>query len=212
MRKIFIFSLFLITALPIVWEAGVNRHLFAPGNADSFYNIDSSIETSTAFAIGFDGMSAHRESDLNSAAMARRNLNRRHFAIVCWTTVILFILLGLIWPPAGIVRQRLRKAALAFVVLTLFLSICGLWLHEHFASTSETVTLVLGFSACASLGMPFTATLADKLLAAYKIPGAFAAAIINGIIGAGLGMILFMAGMYLVIFHTNAQYLSILGI
>ena len=108
--------------------------------------------------------------------------------------------------------QRFRKAALAFVVLALVLSLCGWWLREHFASTGELAALVLGFSACATLGMPFTATLAEKLCAAHKPLGLFAPAIISGVIGAGLGMILFMAGMFLVIYHTNSQYLNFLGI
>ena len=212
MRKICIITLVLIAALPLAWEATVVRFFSAAGIDDTYDDAGRTIETSAAFAVAIDEVPARRESSLNPAARARRDLNRRHFATVCWTTVGLFILLGVIWPPVGIAWQRFKKAALAFLVLTVFLSLCGLWLHEHFASTGGTVTLVLGFSACASLGMPFTATLADKLLAAHKAPGTFAPAILNGIIGAGLGMIIFMAGMYLVIFHTNAQYLSILGI
>jgi hypothetical protein len=212
MRKICILTLFLITALHFSWPA-IGTPLFSSvGTGITYFITGSYLEPATAYAGAVDQTPAGTKSSIDSAERARRKVDRRHFESVCWTTVGLFIMLAVIWPPAGIAWQRFRKAALAFVVLTLVLSLCGWWLREHFASPRELAALVLGFSACATLGMPFTATLAEKLCAAHKPLGLFAPAIISGIIGAGLGMILFMAGMFLVIYHTNSLYLNFLGI
>ena len=212
MRKICILILFLITALPFI-RLVAGTPLFSAVGIDITYFITATyLDPATAHAGAANQTPAGSQSSPDSAEHARRNVDRRHFESVCWTTVGLFIMLAVIWPPAGIAWQRFRKAALAFVVLTLVLSLCGWWLRKHFASTGELAVLVLGFSACATLGMPFTATLAEKLCAAHKPLGLFAPAIISGIIGAGLGMILFMAGMFLVIYHTNSQYLNFLGI
>jgi hypothetical protein len=212
MRKICILTLFLSTALPFIWPAAGTTLFSSVGIDITYFTAGSYLDPATANAGAVDPTSARSQSSPDSPEHARRNEDRRHFESVCWTTVGLFIMLAVIWPPAGIAWQRFRKAALAFVVLTLVLSLCGWWLREHFASPRELAALVLGFSACATLGMPFTATLAEKLCAAHKPLGLFAPAIISGIIGAGLGMILFMAGMFLVIYHTNSQYLNFLGI
>ena len=212
MLKIFFFTILFISALPFAWDVTVDRFSSASGIDDAYGIAGRFTETSTAFAFAIDEVPAGRGPSLDPTAQARLNLNRSHFETVCWSTVGLFLLLAMIWPPAGIVWQRFKKAALAFVVLAVILSLCGWRLQDHFASANETASLVLGFSDCATLGMPFTATLADKLLVTNKATGTFVSAILNGIIGAGLGMILFMAGMYLVIFHTNKQYLNFLGI
>lgn len=212
MRIICILTILLTTAVPFIWPV-TGVPLFSSVGIDiTYFNAGSYLEPAAAYASEVDVTPAGSKAGPDSAKRNRRNVDRHHFESVCWTTVGLFIMLAVIWPPAGIAWQRFRKAALAFFVLSLFLSLCGWWLREHFASTGEMAALVLGFSACATLGMPFTATLSEKLCAAHKPLGVFAPAIISGIIGAGLGMILFMAGMFLVIYHTNSQYLNFLGI
>jgi tetratricopeptide (TPR) repeat protein len=145
-------------------------------------------------------------------ARAKRNLRRRSLAWVGWMTLIVVLGLGVLWPPAGFSAQKFSAPAVTCVILTFVVVIAGWLIREQFSSTREIVTLALAFAASASLGYPFSSAFAEKAFRIKPGEGGNGKGMVSDILGTVLGILFFVAGTYLTVYHVNEHFLILIGL
>ncbi|UCG13390.1 MAG: tetratricopeptide repeat protein [Deltaproteobacteria bacterium] len=179
--------------------------------AETYYEAGRFSESLDAYQQAISSLPSSAENITAQMARAKRNLRRGQVVLACWVTLALLGAVAVLWPPMGLRWHEIKWSGFAFLPLALVLSAAGWLIHEQFSSLGELLTLVLGFSACATLGFPFTAALAQKLLGCRDAEKGWESTIPIGLLGAGLGMIAFIAGIYLVLFYANEHYLIVVG-
>ena len=142
---------------------------------------------------------------------AKRNLSRGRLAWAGWALVLLVMVPGVAWPPAGLPRRELRRAAIAFLPLCVFILLVGWLIHEQFKSALELVGLSLAFAAAAAFGFPFTTRLSQKLLRCGAKDDRPGRQLLTGLVSLLLGLLVLGAGAYLAVFHLSEHYLTGLG-
>lgn len=143
-------------------------------------------------------------------ARCKRNIRRNHISLLCFGVFALFGGLGVLIRPFGVDASKIISSLVAFAVLGVVL-LFGAWLiYEQFSSVREMLLIVISFSATAAISSLISMTFADKLFAKAVGTGA-GRNILSVAAGSVMGLILFTAGIYLVIYYINVHYLIVIG-
>jgi len=144
-------------------------------------------------------------------ARAKRNLRRRHLNQICVLIPVGIVLLSVFWAPAGFQSNTLLKAILAFMMLLILFLFAGWLIAEQFSSIKELIIIAAGVAAAFSCGFPFSAMLSKKILRTsntrsdYRTP-------YPTLFGIMINLIFAAASVYVVIFHTNEHFLTMINL
>ena len=140
---------------------------------------------------------------------SKRNISRSQNALICWVVIALITAIAVVKKPFGIGKTKIISPLVAFILLGAIL-LFGAWLiHEQFSSSAEMLLIVTFFSIAAVLGSLISEIFTEKFL---KQPYTRIKGILLAFAGTVIGLILFVAGIYLTIYYINIHYLIIVGI
>ena len=128
-----------------------------------------------------------------------------------WISIAIVMALGARWRSRERFVPELRRAGLAFVVLTLMMLVGGWLIYEQFSNETELLGLALGISASASLGFPFASSLARKLLKSEGVERRRGRQLLAALASTALCLTFLAAGAFLTVYYLNEHYLTALG-
>lgn len=178
-----------------------------------YYNAERYRDASAAYQQALTELPALAETIQAQIARCIRNLRRDKIAIGCWVGVLLFVAVTLILKPFGMNLRKLLWAGGGFLILAILLTF-GAWLiHEQFASQKEMLQIVLSFSAIASLSAYLSILMIDKVSQSNLFKGGEQFQKIFAIAaGSLMGILVFLAGVYLTVYYIYVHYLIIVGL
>ncbi|MBW2457187.1 MAG: tetratricopeptide repeat protein [Deltaproteobacteria bacterium] len=142
---------------------------------------------------------------------AARNVTRQRRAYASWLVILLVVLPALAWPPFVLPRRELRRAAIAFVALSLVSLLVGWLSYEQFKSPWELLGLSVAIAAAGAFGFPLTTRLSQRLLRYQPDDPRKGRQLAGGLVSLVLGLGFLGAGIYLVVYHLNEHYLTSFG-
>lgn len=172
----------------------------AIGIGETYYNAGLYKEAIAAYREALDELPESAKTINSQISRTKRNLRRDELAIVFWGVLILLALIIILLKPRGLNFSRICGYIQVFVILLVLFSFAAWLIHEQFPSTGKWVLFAALFSLNAVISSLLSANFAAK--AAGKLGrGA------RIIIGSVMGLILFIAGFYQVIYYVNVHFL-----
>ncbi len=135
-------------------------------------------------------------------ARSERNLRRDKIAYACWWIAAIVFGTAFIRKPRRISARSIVCACAAFVIVGAASSFYGWLIHEQFNSAREMVLIVSSFSAIAGL----STLISMKFSRRANIDST---SVFSAIVGSLAGIVFFLAGIYLAIYHIYIHYLIV---
>jgi tetratricopeptide (TPR) repeat protein len=135
-------------------------------------------------------------------ARSERNLRRDKIAYVCWPIAAIVFAAAFIRKPRRISARSIVYACAAFVIIGAASSFYGWLIHEQFNSAREMFLIVSSFSAIAGLSALISMEFTRKV-------NVDSAGVFSAVAGSLAGVVFFLAGIYLAIYHIYIHYLIV---
>jgi len=135
-------------------------------------------------------------------ARSERNVRRDKIAYVCWGIAAIMFGTAFIRKPRRIGARSIVCACAAFVIAGAALSFYGWLIHEQFNSAREMILIVSSFSAIAGLSALISMKFTRKV-------NADSTGVFSAVAGSLAGVVFFLAGIYLAIYHIYIHYLIV---
>ncbi len=178
-----------------------------------YYNAGRYREAMTTYQQALAELPTLTETIQAQIVRCLRNLRRDNIAVGCWVGLILLSAATLLVKPFRIDARKLLWVAGGFLVLATLLFL-GAWLiREQFASQKELLQIVFSFAAVANLSAYLSIVLTEKLTY-HKLlrGGGNVQRIVPVAVGSLIGMLVFLAGLYLAIYYIYVHYLIVVGL
>ncbi len=133
---------------------------------------------------------------------SERNLRRDKIAYACWGIAGIVFGTAFIRKPRRIGARSIVCACAAFVIAGAALSFYGWLIHEQFNSAREMVLILSSFSAIAGLSALISMKFTHKV-------NADSTGVFSAVAGSMAGIVFFLAGIYLAIYHIYIHYLIV---
>jgi len=176
---------------------------------ETYYDAGQYREAISAFNEAIIELPALAEAIESQIARAERNLRRDKIAYVCWAILACICGMAFLKKPRHIDTSRISWSAAAFIMTGSLLSF-GAWLiHEQFTSMKEMWLIVISFSVITSLSALISMNFANKPLAKRSADLRVSHYIFAAVAGTSVGIVFFLAGIYLTIYYIYVHYLII---
>jgi tetratricopeptide (TPR) repeat protein len=169
---------------------------------ETYYDAGRYKEAIKAFNEALGEMPGLADTIKSQIARSERNLRRDKIAYVCWGIAAIVFGAAFIRKPRRIGARSIVCACAAFVIVGAVLSFYGWLIHEQFNSAREMVLIVSSFSAIAGLSALISMKFTRKV-------NADSTGIFSAVVGGLAGVVFFLAGIYLAIYHIYIHYLIV---
>lgn len=172
----------------------------AIGIGETYYNAGLYKEALTAYKKALGELPESAKTINSQISRTKRNIRRDDLAIVFWVVLLLLTIIIILLKPRGLNFSRIWGYIQAFIILLILFSFAAWLIHEQFPSTAKWVLFAVLFSLNAVISSLLSANFAAK--AAGSLGRG-----LRIIIGSLMGIILFAAGFYQIIYYVNDHFL-----
>jgi tetratricopeptide (TPR) repeat protein len=164
---------------------------------ETYYDAGRYKEAIKAYSEALNELPAMADTIRAQITRSERNIRRDKIAYACWAIVAVTLIGAVLKKPQQTDTSRIIWSVAAFAVVWAALSFAAWLIHEQFNSTGEMVWIVFSFSAITAL----SALISMKFTVRANVHSVLA--------GTLVGIVFFLAGIYLAIYYIYVHYLIV---